>query len=265
MREFPFSTDVSGHTPTPHVDNLDAEDLRRLNRLLPWRCFTLDSQGRKFGKAASLTKRGKPQTIPDRRITELDRRLPLQDLSVLEIGCFEGIHTVALAGYGAHVTAIDSRIENVAKTLVRSAAFGFNPQVFKCDVEQPADLAQLVATDVTIHIGVLYHLADPVIHLKRLLPLTRQSILLDTHYATPQEADRHYVVDGVSYPYKHYREGGRGDFFAGMFDHAKWLTLDTLKSLLQSSGFTDIDVAQLREERNGHRVLIYANRTHPPV
>lgn len=83
MREFPFPTDALGRTRTPHVDDLDTDELDRLNKLLPWQCFTLDAHGRKFGKAASLTKRSTPQQIPDRRVSELNRRFPLDGLSVL--------------------------------------------------------------------------------------------------------------------------------------------------------------------------------------
>lgn len=265
MHEFPFPTDALGRTRTLHVDNLDKDELARLNKLLPWQCFTLDAHGRAFGKAASLTKRNTPQQIPDHRIAELNRRFPLNGLSVLEIGCFEGIHTIALAGYGARVTAIDSRIENIAKTLLRSASFGCNPSVFKCDVEQQAEFAQIAHTDITLHLGVLYHLSDPVGHLQRLLPLTRKAIVIDTHYAKLEDANKSYSVNGMPHSYKHYREGGRKDVFAGMLDHAKWLTLDTLVSLLKEHGFSDIDVAQLREERYGPRTLIYASRPTPSL
>jgi SAM-dependent methyltransferase len=261
MKEFPYPTDALGRTKTLHVDKLPREELARLNKLLPWQCFTLDAHGRAFGKPASSTKRNTPQQIPDRRIAELNRRISLEGVSVLEIGCFEGIHTIALAGYGAMVTAVDSRIENVAKTLLRSACFGCNPLVYKCDVEQPADFAQIAPTDITLHIGVLYHLSNPVSHLQQILPLTRKAIVLDTHYALPEQADKSYAVNGTAYSYKHYREGGRSNVFAGMFDHAKWLTLDTLIALLNEHGFSNIDVAQLREERNGPRTLIYASRS----
>lgn len=129
MDAFPIRTDSEGRTQTKYVDDLSDADLSRLNDLLPWQCFTLDSNGRRFGKQASAKKRNLPQAIPDHRITELNRRFPLAGLSVLEVGCFEGVHTIALAGYGAKVVGIDSRIENVAKTMVRTWSFGFEATV----------------------------------------------------------------------------------------------------------------------------------------
>ena len=254
------SADSEGRIATPHVDDLSDADLALLNEMLPWQCFTLDSNGRQFGKAASSTKRNLPQIIPDRRIVDLDRRFPLSGSTVLEVGCFEGIHTIALAACGAKVIGIDSRIENVVKTNVRLWAFGIEATIFRCDVEQEVDFAKIPTVDITHHIGVLYHLVDPVTHLLKILAQTRKAIVLDTHYAKDAEADRVFELHGVSYRYKHYREKGRSQAFAGMYDHAKWLTLDTLVGLLKGSGFSNVDVAELRDERNGARTLIYASR-----
>lgn len=53
--------------PTPRLDELDNADLERLNGLLPWSWFTVDSRGRRFGDAAWVGKRDQPQRIPDRR------------------------------------------------------------------------------------------------------------------------------------------------------------------------------------------------------
>lgn len=255
-----FETDKEGRVATPRVDMLSDDDVRMLNEMLPWQCFTLDGRGRRFGKPASLIKRNAPQRIPDRRIVELNRRVPLAGLHVLEVGCFEAIHTIALADHGARVTAIDSRIENVLKTVVRLWAFGLAADVFVCDVERAADFDRVPEVDVTHHVGVLYHLADPVTHLRRVMARTRKAIMLDTHYAAEGEAIRRYSVDGRDYGYKHYQEKGRAAAFAGMYDHAKWLPLDTLTSLLKEGGFPRVDVAELRDERNGPRTLIYATR-----
>ena len=45
-----------------------------------------------------------------------------------------------------------------------------------------------------------------------------------------------------------------------MYGHAKWIVLEDLVSLLKRLGFHNVDVAEQRDERNGPRVLIYANR-----
>ena len=65
--------------------------------------------------------------MPDRRIVLMNEQFDLADKHVLEVGCFEGIHTVSLAMLARKVTALDARMENVVKTIVRSAMFGFTP------------------------------------------------------------------------------------------------------------------------------------------
>jgi glycosyltransferase involved in cell wall biosynthesis len=249
-----------GRTETPIVDRLSDDDLRALNKLLPWRCFTIDAHGRRFGDIAWRGKRGVPQIVPDARIVALHRAFDLTGKHVLEIGCFEGVHTTALCRFAGRVTAVDSRIENVVKTTVRAAMFGCRPEVDVCDVENPADVARLPEVDVLHHVGVLYHLKDPVGHLRNLLPRVRQGLLLDTHVAPADSARHSYETGGTKHRYHLHKEGGKADVFSGMYDHAKWLLLEDLEAVLRALGFGSIDVIEVRDERNGPRARIHAAR-----
>jgi len=244
----------------PFVEQLPDDELQRLNELLPWSAFVVDSKGRRFGRAHSRDKRSTAQEIPDRRILLLDQRLPLKTRKVLEIGCFEGIHTVPLAMRANSVVAVDSRIENVVKTIVRCAMFDLMPKVVRWDVETAAPAGVDLECDVLHHAGVLYHLADPWSHLRNICALTRELIMLDTHVSPPDaQLQECQTIIGPRryYPYK---EGGRADPFSGMQDHAKWLPQDDLIDLLKTFGFSNVEVAEHRDERNGPRVLIFAQR-----
>lgn len=243
------------------ADSLSDDDLRELNGLLPWRCFITDRHGRRFGAAAWAGKRCEPQAIPDRRIVLLHEKFDLSDKQVLEVGCFEGVHTIGLSQHARQVTAIDSRMENVVKTIVRCAFFGYHPTVFKCDLEaRPLNYDWLHA-DVIHHVGVLYHLADPVRHLLDLKNFVHFGVMLDTHYATEAEATESYRVDGREFKYKRYQEGGHADPFSGVYDHSKWLLLDDITLLLRETGFERVEIVETREERNGPRVLLLARKT----
>jgi SAM-dependent methyltransferase len=258
--DFSFDGFDKGRVHTKYVETLSDEDLRSLNALLPWKCFTVDSKGRRFGNRAWPGKREVPQEVPDVRITRLNERFGLHGKHVLELGCFEGVHTAALCAYGARVTAIDSRIENVVKTIVRCAMFGYTPAVFTCDLEQSEDYERLTSADILHHVGVLYHLTDPVSHLLTLCPLVETGIMLDTHFADEGDVNGEYEVVGKTYRYKRHREGGKAEVFSGMRDHAKWLTLDDLAALLTVLGFGEIDIVNKQLMRNGPRALIYARR-----
>jgi len=244
----------------PILGLLTDDELQRLNNLLPWSCFVLDAQGRTFGKSWSATKRSVPQEIPDHRIVELDRRFPLRERDVLEIGCFEGIHTAALTRLAHRVMAADSRIENVIKTIVRCAILGERPVVFPWNVEDGLLHGVNISCDVLHHVGVLYHLVDPIRHLREVLPHVRQVVMLDTHVASTEAKLDSFVSGSERFRYQRYKEGGREEPFAGMADHAKWLVEEDLVRLLREIGFVMVDVAERRAERNGPRVLIYAAR-----
>jgi 2-polyprenyl-3-methyl-5-hydroxy-6-metoxy-1,4-benzoquinol methylase len=252
---------LNSSVPTLHVDPLSDEDLDRLNHLLPWKCYTVDGHGRPFGGVAGRTKRHTPQSVPDPRIVDMDRHFGLAGKSVLELGCFEGVHTIALCQHGADVIAIDARIENVVKTIVRANLFGFRPQVACVDVDKPENLNSLPEVDLAHHVGVLYHLADPISHLAALAPLVKTGMLLDTHISPDGEDGEAYEALGESWPYFHYRERGRNDVFSGMDSEAKWLTLDTLHRALERAGFSRRTVIRVRQERNGPRAHMYCSRS----
>jgi len=245
---------------TPRIDRFSDEDLAELNRLLKWNCFTVDSQGRRVGDRARTAKREEPQDIPDRRIVLLDDTFALRDKHVLEVGCFEGVHTIALADRAREVTAIDSRIEHVVKTVLRCYLYGHAPEVRRCNVELADEMAALPEVDVVHHVGVLYHLVDPVAHLERLASKIRGGMMLDTHVAATQEATDVLRSGGASYPCRRVGEGGVSEVFSGMYGHASWLTLDALIALLQRLGLRECQLVEERAERNGPRVLIMARR-----
>lgn len=205
-------------------------------------------------------KRTAPERIPDARIRRFHERFELSDKHVLEIGCFEGIHTIALCRLAERVTAVDARIENVVKTIVRCAFFDERPRVFAYDVEASADADDLLSADLCHHVGVLYHLEDPVAHLRRLGKWISRGLMLDTHYALQEDVTDTYEADGERFRFRRYDEAGRGDVFSGMRSHSKWLLLDDITDVLSSVSFHKVEVVETRVERNGPRALLFAEK-----
>jgi 2-polyprenyl-3-methyl-5-hydroxy-6-metoxy-1,4-benzoquinol methylase len=268
QNELPFTGYEEQRNEIKFIDFLTDEDLQELNNILRWNCFVVDSHGRRFGNQARSNKRNTPQIIPDRRIVLMDEYFNLADKHVLEIGCFEGIHTIGLSQYAKSLTAFDSRIENMVKTIVRCSLFGVQPTIFKFNIEEQELLNQnldLLSADVMHHVGVLYHLIDPVQHLFDLKKYIRFGLMLDTHYALEQEAKDTYEVNGKTYAYKKYREGGYADVFSGMYESSKWLKLDDIVSILKEVGFDQVDIIEDKNERNGPRVLILAKNTQSNI
>lgn len=246
-----MSTNLNSHS----FEHLSDRDIDVLNKLLPWKCFTEDSLGRKLGRQAWEGKRSEKQEIPDSRIVKLDETICLKDKSVLEVGCFEGVHTIGLLSHTSNVVAIDARIENVTKTLTRCAAYGVFPKTYVIDVDDQSQNALLPEFDVLHHVGVLYHLLDPVNHLKALLPKINYAVLLDTHYANAEMAIH---LHETGYRYKEYQELGYDDVFSGISATSKWLLKDHLLELLIENGFSSIEILSDKLERNGPRISILA-------
>ena len=162
----------------------------------------MDGQGRRFGNVPWHGKGRTAEKIPNKRTRQMHEAFDLRGRTVLEIGCFEGAHTLGLCRLGAQVTAIDSRVENVVKTIVRTACFDHHPRVFVCDVERRPLPVDHLRAEFCHHVGVLYHLADPVTHLLELGSLIGRGLLLDTHYAADGEATERYEVSGESFAYQ---------------------------------------------------------------
>jgi len=144
--------------------------------------------------------------------------------------------------------------------MVRCNLFNENPTVFKCDIEVWDAPKEWLQADGCHHIGVLYHLKDPVSHLRALAPLIHNAVFLDTHIALPTDTLEEYTSGGERYRYKRYAEGGKKDVFSGMYDHAKWLLLEDIKGVLSQCGFSRINLLEERTERNGPRILMLAQR-----
>ena len=233
------------------------EALSEINSLLDWHAGTV-LDGRMLGHpGATANKRTKPGLVPDRRITALHNLIGLTGKSVLEVGCFEGIHTLGLRLYSDNVTAVDVRPSNVMKTLARLSLHGTDAKVFIADAEEIS--VEFGQFDVIVHCGVLYHLMSPVEHIFSVAGMCRY-LLLDTHVASEQPAPVKGVFEQFAYQGTYHDEGGWRDPFSGRHPKSLWLTEESLLEALQRAGFQSINLLERRAERNGPRVTILASR-----
>jgi tRNA (mo5U34)-methyltransferase len=227
------------------IDALDDEALREINTRHAWVTGTADSRGRVLGRPERIL------AIPDSKVAIARDRIGLSGKTVVEFGCLEGSHTVALCLLARHVVALEAREENIARTRIRCGLYGAVPEILKMDLETHLP----PPADVFFHSGVLYHLKDPVGHLLNISPLT-DAMLLDTHYAdTPREK---YVCpnDKKTYRCLIYREDVHS-CKSGMRPFSRWLGLADLVGTLKGR-FKRVEVVDDRQERNGRRATMVA-------
>lgn len=251
------------------LDLLDSASLEKLNAMLSWSSYFNFAGTKTLGTPWSDRKRHAPQPFPDRGVEHLNEIVPLSGLSVFELGCYEGHHTVSLARHAAEVWAIDGRIENVIKTLVRvwGAGYEARAKVNCIDLEKGLLREQIQALgrddgfDLIHHRGVLYHLSDPVGHINECARICNKHLYLHTQIATDEMAKDKHTLNNKSYEVYRYKEP-KSAFspFSGITQQALWLTKDSLLRLLEDVGFKEVNVISEVQERNGPRIELICSR-----
>jgi SAM-dependent methyltransferase len=265
VNKLTVSTDIHARSP---VSYLSSDDLSYLNVLLPWSSYNAVGKRVPLGSAYLSDKRSSPHAVPDRHLASISKYLEISECAVLEVGCFEGHYTAALANCCKSVNAIDSRIENVIKTLVRLWALNLGRNVTLDVVDlDGASLTEFYKLknnggfDLIHHRGVLYHLADPCRHLVDLSSLGMTHIYLHTQYASPGQTLSPYRSSLGTFDAFFYREKNI-EFapFAGMRKDAIWLQKKDLLAVLKELGLAKVEILSDVEERNGSRIELIASR-----
>lgn len=259
-QSLPFRTSEKSQENFEILNSFNDTELQWLNQCLDWAAYVVDSSGRRFGNVTSLKKRARAQPIPDRRHYLLNEIHNLSGTHVLEIGCFEGIHTASLCGFGAIVTAVDARLENVVKSIVRTNVLGFTPTILKWNVEESYFKEDVLYCDLCHHFGVLYHLKDPFLHLSYLAKFVKKAFFIDTHVTNLTNINSTYHFNGNEYNVERRTEFGMRDPYSGVYDHSNWVLLEDLVYVLEKLGFGHYNMIEDRDERNGRRVLIYVHK-----
>jgi GT2 family glycosyltransferase len=241
----------------PLVIALTDAQLEELQNALPWETAMRLPDGRVLGVPG---KRGAISESGDFRVDAVATRMGGSGKRVLELGCHEGIHTVQLARVAREVVALDVRPKNIVCALARLYVHEVDNARLVLGDARSLD-GSLGRFDIVFHVGVLYHLLDPVEHLYGLASLGDE-LLLDTHYGSPNDPGERETLERGGRRYETYRsrEGGWGDSFSGVDQFSRWLTRDSLIELVCDAGYCEIDVTDDRVERNGARITLIGRK-----
>jgi SAM-dependent methyltransferase len=202
---------------------------------------------------------GKAGLPNDRRVDLVRQRLG-EGLRVLEIGACEGQHSVLLAQFCREVVALEVRPRNVVGALIRQFLWGVR-NVHNVVLDARSLDPALGEFDLIFHVGVLYHLSNPVEHLHAIAPFGK-ALLLDTHYATDdaQRKASSIAFGGRTWPTRVFHEAGWQDAFSGVEGTSQWLFKQDLLQLVRDIGFPQIEILRDEVERNGPRIGLLARR-----
>jgi tRNA (mo5U34)-methyltransferase len=245
-------------TPGEGMRDLTDRQLADFSEAVSWDMAEKLPDGRVLGKVGHA---GATIGELDFRLAEVDRRLGLAGKTVLELGSHEGQFTIQLAQRCKQVTAVEVRPKNVVCALIR--AFVHDLDNIKIHLKDVREIdASFGRFDILAHLGVLYHLSNPVEHLFQIKDLS-DNLLLCTHHGSPalrfQREDIEYA--GKTYRAYRYKEFGWQDGWSGMEAWSRWLEKDDLLALLAEIGYQSVEVLREWQPSGYPRITLLAQRS----
>jgi tRNA (mo5U34)-methyltransferase len=105
----------------------------------------------------------------------------LSGIECLDIGCHEGFYSLAMARKGVRsVVAVDARPENLNRARFVAQAMGVNNIVYRQGRVETLAADQARTFDLTLFLGLLYHVEDPMRCLREVAAVTGELCLLET-------------------------------------------------------------------------------------
>src|SRR5688572_7824400 len=206
-----------------------AELTAEFAKLGPW-IFQFQINGQTYGGGISA--------VGDVRIDRFFRFAPGAE-TILELGALEGAQTFILAEKPGvrRVLALEGREANLRKARFLQGLLQVRNVEFAQANLEHADLAQFGKFDAVFCCGLLYHLPEPW-KLIAQLPAVAPILFIWTQYAAEEEAmDIEHGLRG-----KVHHEGGSDEPLSGMSPTAIWLTLASLRTVLETAGYERIDI-----------------------
>jgi len=183
-----------------------------------------------------------------------------RDLSVLDLGALEGGLSLEMAREGWNAVGVEGRDANFRKAQLIASYYALpNLRFVHKDVKELSPERD-GTFDVILCCGLLYHLDEPIAHLRQLSSLLADDglLFLDTHVAPDEHAARFgthekslsepvtFVESGHEYDGRWWTEPAAGDLKERMWsaisnERSMWLSRRSLIRALYHSGFEAIE------------------------
>jgi len=178
--------------------------------------------------------------LADPRVKQFFQWFP-NACEILELGCLEGGHTMALARQVGvkRIVGVDARSSNLKKAAFVREVLGLSNIEFQVANLEMVALPIFGKFDAIFCSGLLYHLPEPWKLISQ-FPQVSGNLFVWTHYADDQQAKE--VRNG--YTGKSYQEAGTSDPLSGLSKVSFWPTLSSLIRMLTLSGYHTIHILE---------------------
>jgi 2-polyprenyl-3-methyl-5-hydroxy-6-metoxy-1,4-benzoquinol methylase len=188
-------------------------------------------------------------------VPHFSRRQTLKGMTVLDLACGEGAHSMALARQGAKVVGVDGRQLYVDRARFVSEVLAQRDVHFELGDVRNLDESKIGKFELVLCSGILHHLgqADFDAMIRSMARLCADLLFIYTHISTPLSVERHRLQGPVKsergyegYLFREHREGASAEEKYRQVrasldnEHSFWATEESLYAALRSAGFRTI-------------------------
>jgi ubiquinone/menaquinone biosynthesis C-methylase UbiE len=169
-------------------------------------------------------------------------------LECLDIGCHEGFYSLAMARRGMRVTAIDAREENLKRARFVAEAMGIHNVSYAQGRVETLATEQSRQFPLTLFLGVLYHVEDPMLCLRQVSAVTGEMCVIETQVVDEVEGAAEWGARDWQRPYQgilavidetgEFDNGGRE---TGVTPMATCPSPKALRFMLRQAGFRRVE------------------------
>lgn len=235
---------------TNQNDMTREETLAELKRLEPW-FHCIDLGDGLYTKNRSVM--GEPVDHPAGPWQTIQKLLPadLTGKTVLDVGCNGGFYAFEAKRRGARrVLGVDGQRQHVRQGLFVRKVLGLDVEFRRLNVYElnPRLVGQF---DITLALGLLYHLKHPILALENLYRVTREQLILETAIMPPERTPESFIHPlGETEMHLHALTVVENPA-AAKEQVANWFLpgVESLKAWLRMAGFAEVEVVEVKNER----------------
>ncbi len=175
----------------------------------------------------------------------------------VDLGCLEGGFALSLAQRGMNVLGIEARRANIKKSQLLKDHFALDNLDFQLGDVKDFTRERFGVFDVTLALGILYHLDRPIEWLGQAADATRGLLIVDSHFAPADQTSLEQIDPRLTQlgPLKTVEAGGENYQGRWFFEYDErhdrenqlwasysnsssfWLTKESLLKALSRTGF----------------------------